>query len=146
MTDSYYKTIIHRGIRNNNPFNIRKGQNWQGEKRIQTDSQFEQFETMTMGIRAGLKLIKNHIEGLTSTHKRYDTLATLIGRWAPPSENQTWHYIDFVATETGISPFSILEFKDRERILAVAKAMTFVECGQRIPDEFFDNAYQMLTT
>lgn len=133
-----------RGIRNNNPFNIRKGDSWQGMREEQTDSQFVQFDSMTMGIRAGLKLIKNYIEGKTSTHKHYDTLAQLVSRWAPPSENQTWQYIDYVAREAGISPFQILRFSDRDKILAIAKAMTFVECGQTIPEEDFVNAYNLL--
>ena len=32
---------VPRGIRNNNPLNIRKGNNWQGERHPQTDPAFE---------------------------------------------------------------------------------------------------------
>ena len=35
-----------RGIRNNNPLNIRVGNNWQGERKPNTDGAFEQFTTM----------------------------------------------------------------------------------------------------
>ena len=43
-----------RGIRNNNPLNIRRspGQTWQGECPVQTDKAFVQFRSMKWGIRA----------------------------------------------------------------------------------------------
>ena len=53
-----------RGIRNNNPLNIRKGNNWQGEISPQSDKEFEQFESMTMGVRAGMKILRNYITGI----------------------------------------------------------------------------------
>ena len=40
--------MVPRGIRNNNPLNIRKGNNWKGERPNQTDKAFEEFETMQM--------------------------------------------------------------------------------------------------
>ena len=37
--------MIARGIRNNNPLNIRRSKDkWQGMKALQTDAQFCQFE------------------------------------------------------------------------------------------------------
>ena len=36
---------LPRGIRNNNPLNIRKGCNWKGERHPQTDKAFEEFES-----------------------------------------------------------------------------------------------------
>lgn len=135
---------LPRGIRNNNPFNIRHGNNWKGERKVQTDRSFEEFDNMVMGIRAGMVLMKNYIEGRTQDHRRYNTLATLIGRWAPPSENATWNYIDFVSNEAQISPFSVIRFDDRDSIIRIAKAMTFLECGVRIPDEDFEGAYNLI--
>ncbi|HAS8492972.1 TPA: structural protein, partial [Vibrio vulnificus] len=42
-----------RGIRNNNPLNIRKGNDWQGESILNTDSEFEVFKHHKFGFRAG---------------------------------------------------------------------------------------------
>ena len=50
--------MIARGIRNNNPLNIRRSKDkWQGLKPLQTDPQFCQFETMEHGWRAAFKLL-----------------------------------------------------------------------------------------
>ena len=73
-----------RGIRNNNPGNIRKTNiKWAGEVVPGTDSAFEQFKSMPYGIRAMLvDIIGKHKRGL-------DTIQELINVWAPPFENCT---------------------------------------------------------
>ena len=38
---------LPRGIRNNNPGNIRLGDNWQGMKESQSDKSFVQFESVS---------------------------------------------------------------------------------------------------
>ena len=44
--------MIPRGIRNNNPLNIRRSKDqWQGMKKTQSDSSFCQFETFEDGHR-----------------------------------------------------------------------------------------------
>ena len=78
-----------RGIRNNNPLNIRRGNSkWQGMKPRQTDRDFCQFATIDYGYRAAFKLMQTYYEkyGVRS-------VADLIGRWAPPSENRTREYV-----------------------------------------------------
>ncbi len=46
-----------RGIRNNNPLNIRRTRDkWKGMKALQSDAQFAQFESMEWGWRAALAL------------------------------------------------------------------------------------------
>ena len=52
-----------RGIRNNNPFNIKKSPNkWLGKKSVSSDPVFEQFETMDYGIRAGIVLLRRYVK------------------------------------------------------------------------------------
>lgn len=67
-----------RGIRNNNPLNIRKGNNWKGERPNQTDPAFEEFESMEMGIRAAIKLIRNKIQGKGANKKPLCTIRLLV--------------------------------------------------------------------
>jgi hypothetical protein len=89
-----------RGIRNNNPGNIRHGSSqWQGMSLQQTDDEYVQFDDPVYGIRAMAKLLKNY-------QARYglDTVAEIIGRYAPPSENITGAYVDHVAKLLGVSP------------------------------------------
>lgn len=135
---------VPRGIRNNNPLNIRQGAGWRGLAAKQTDPSFCVFKSMVYGLRAGLKLLKNYITGYHGICKPCDCLDSIIKRWAPPSENATQRYIDFVAKEVGISPFETIHFLDRKMMCDIVSAMAFVECGQRIDRELIESAYDLL--
>lgn len=133
-----------RGIRNNNPLNIRKGSTWRGEIPVQTDTQFEQFESMQMGIRAGLKLIRNHVTGFGGQRRPFNTIAKLIRVWAPASENDTESYIRSVSRQLGVRSSCIINPYDRKFMAQLAQAMATVECGQQLPLDIFLSAYDLL--
>lgn len=135
---------VPRGIRNNNPLNIRKGNNWKGERKVQTDKAFEEFETLQYGLRAGLKLIRNQISGFNGSRPKFNTIGKLIKVWAPPIENQTLRYIDFVCQAVGKLPFDIIREDDQKLICDIARAMAFVECGQWIDIEQFESAWFLI--
>lgn len=135
---------VPRGIRNNNPLNIRKGNNWMGERKVQTDKAFEEFETLQYGLRAGLKLIRNQISGFNGSRPKFNTIGKLIKVWAPPSENQTLRYVDFVCQAVGRQPFDIIREDDRKLICDIARAMAFVECGQWIDIDQFESAWFLI--
>ena len=96
-----------RGIRNNNPGNLRHRSAWIGLREEQTDKDFCQFQTMVYGCRA---LIKT----LITYHCRYglSTVYTIIARWAPPNENNTMAYIDAVAAGIHKHPRQRVKFED----------------------------------
>ena len=133
-----------RGIRNNNPLNIIKGCNWKGERPIQKDKHFEEFESMQMGLRAGIKLIKNHINGFNGRRRPCNTIRKLINTWAPITENDTQSYIATVCKHTGLSPNEIIHSDDRRNIIAIARAMAYVECGEWLDQKIFESAYDLL--
>lgn len=83
-----------RGLRNNNPGNIRRNyaNNWKGLSDVQSDISFCQFISLEYGIRALMKLL------LTYEKKGYNTINTIIPRYAPSSENDTNSYISFVVS------------------------------------------------
>lgn len=135
---------LPRGIRNNNPLNIRKGNNWKGEKSVQTDMSFEQFESMQYGIRAGFILIKRYMSGYSGLTKPFNTIELIVKRWAPPSENATQAYIDHVSKETGISPKRALSFSNKKVMCDIVSSMIHVECGQLIDREMIESAYDMV--
>lgn len=135
---------VPRGIRNNNPLNIRKGNNWKGERKVQTDKAFEEFENLQYGLRAGLKLIRNQISGFNGSRPKFNTIGKLIKVWAPPSENATDKYIDFVCQAVGKLPFDIIREDDQKLICEIARAMAFVECGQWIDIEQFESAWFLI--
>lgn len=82
-----------RGIRNNNPANIRHSiSKWQGLRKEQTDRQFCQFVTMRYGIRALVITLRTYVIKYGLYH-----ISEIICRFAPPNENETDKYIAFVA-------------------------------------------------
>lgn len=107
MAKSYLgRTDLPRGIRNNNPGNLIKTSiGWFGKipHDKNTDSRFEQFESIPYGIRAMLKDIKSDITG-----KGQNTIRKLIGAYAPEFENNTTSYINNVAASVGISADAVL--------------------------------------
>ena len=133
-----------RGLRNNNPLNIRKGCNWYGERFPQVDRDFEEFQSMELGIRAAFVLLRNYITGFNGRSFKYNTIRKIIRRWAPPTENATQRYIDFVCKQVGKDQNEVIYFSDRTTIITMARAMAFVECGQWIEPTKFQTAYDML--
>ena len=132
-------TRTPRGIRNNNPLNIRKGNNWQGERHPQTDPAFEEFQSVEMGLRAGFIIIRNYIKA----RPPHDTLRKIITRWAPANENNTAAYIKTVTEKSLVNPDERLKFTDKNKLCRIVAAMCLVECGQTISFGRIENAYEM---
>ena len=112
-----------RGIRNNNPGNLRHGCKWQGMVTEQTDADFIQFQGMTWGCRALLKTLRTYHEKLGLT-----TVEAIINRWAPPCENNTDSYAHHVAERLGVTPSDPLTFTIGTYI-NLAKAIALHENG-----------------
>lgn len=130
-----------RGIRNNNPLNLRISNSpWLGKVQHNTDGAFEQFVSMAYGIRAAMKNIRTiarRHEGLT--------MARLIEIWAPASDgNNTRAYINQVKIRSAIMPSEKILPLDRGQISRLARAMAEVECGQSFTLEIFEEAFDMI--
>lgn len=128
---------IPRGIRNNNPLNIRIGNVWLGEVAEPTDPDFEQFISMVYGVRAGFVLIRRYIR-----HYHRTTIPQVIAAWAPSSENNTQRYIDTVCSMSKISAEDTLDYFNEEQMVRLVDAMIFVECGQHIPEKTIRDGYR----
>ena len=129
---------IPRGIRNNNPLNIRIGNQWQGEVEDPTDPDFEQFKCMHYGLRAGFILLRRYIE-------RYhlDNISAIISRWAPASENNTRHYIEVVSDMAEIGVLDRLDFNNSSQMIRRVDAMIYVENGQKIDRSIIGASYMI---
>lgn len=138
------KSIVPRGIRNNNPLNIRVGNNWKGEKHPQSDKAFEQFESMQYGVRAGLIILRKYMSGYNGLTEKFNTIEKMIRRWAPPSENNTRSYIEQVSKLSGIPSRQQISFSQRNYMVAIVDAMIRVECGQAIDRQIIESAYDMI--
>jgi hypothetical protein len=128
--------MLPRGIRNNNPLNIRRTANdqWKGLRAQQTDASFCQFERLEYGWRAAFYLLTR-----TYYHKyRLFTIRAIISKWAPPNENLTETYIQNVSRLTGIPPDEPIGIPSDqpERWMAVGVAMAIQENGTESLDHF----------
>ena len=133
-----------RGLRNNNPGNIIKSNSpWKGKvpHSLNTDSRFEQFEQVEYGLRA---LMRN---ARTLVQRGHNTISKLVTKWAPPVENDTQKYINFVCKSMGVSPTQKITL-DKDFYIQFAKFVTFKECGKDalkiIPESAFEEAYRIL--
>lgn len=135
---------LPRGIRNNNPLNIEKGNNWKGERPIQTDRRFEEFQSMEYGLRAGFIILRNYITGRNGKTTKFNTIEKMIRRWAPATENATESYIRFVADSVGIHRAQIVDFSDRKTMVAIVSAMCQVETGTKVDVQLIESAYDMV--
>ena len=119
-----------RGIRNNNPGNIRKSRTlWQGETAEQPDPDFVTFVSPAYGIRAIAKIL------LTYQAAGLNTVRKIVSRWAPASENNTGAYIADVAHDVGVGPDQLVDLHDQARRVAIMKALVHHEEGvQPYPD------------
>lgn len=116
--------ITPRGIRNNNPLNIRIGNTWLGERNNPTDPAFEEFVSIEYGYRAAFCILRRYIRRY---HK--NTITAIISTWAPSTENNTQRYIDFVAEKMKISPTNVIDYGDKEQMTRLVAAMQLMECG-----------------
>lgn len=131
--------MIPRGIRNNNPLNIRKGNNWQGERTPQTDKSFEEFTSMEMGLRAGIIILRNYM----TKRPPLQTISQIISRWAPTNENNTTAYIKEVSRRSLIDADAIVKFSEKNKMCRIVQAMCWVECGQEVSFGRIENAYEL---
>ena len=131
------KPNIPRGIRNNNPLNIRIGNVWLGEVKEPTDPDFEQFISMFYGVRAGFVLMRRYIK-----HYKRTTIPAIISAWAPANENNTQRYIDNVSQLSGIPIDAQLNFNDEERMVALVDAMIVQECGRHVDRDILRKGYR----
>lgn len=131
---------LPRGLRNNNPLNIRiSGIAWRGKRPLSqnTDGSFEQFDTMQNGIRAGLINLRTYIKKY-----RVNTPQTIVQRWAPAYDgNNTAAYVQRVCYLTGYAPGKILSASNQYQLCRQAWAMACVECGEQLPFKDFLDAY-----
>lgn len=115
-----------RGIVNNNPGNIRKSDAaWHGAV-AGSDPAFVTFDTPENGIRAMAKVLLTY-----QRQHGLDTIAELLERWAPAAENDSFAYIDDVATRLDIDPDERIDLGDPAVLAALCGAIIRHENGRQ---------------
>ena len=136
-----------RGIRNNNPLNIRRSKDkWQGQinpsgngnvngngnnSSPKGDAEFVQFYSMEYGWRAAFVILCRTYYGKYGLK----TIRDIVSRWAPAKENNTEAYIRHVSDYTGIGPDRDLGDPQTHPTnwLLTGYAMAVVENGKALP-------------
>lgn len=117
---------IPRGIRNNNPGNIRHNSNnrWVGLSPCQNDKDFCVFIAPRYGIRALAIILRNY-------QSRYGlkTVKDIINRYAPTIENNTNSYIKSVCQFLGITDTTAIDVGEEYVMLCLLKAIIRHENG-----------------
>lgn len=140
-----------RGIRNNNPANIRRGSYWRGLVNKPTDKEFCQFISMSWGVRALLITLRTYV-----VKHHLHTVREIITRWAPPTDgNNTERYIEYVEKAIDevnelLSPsLQDIDFMSRYQhsecvLYIVAKAMCKIESGYNLEYATYLNAFFLM--
>ena len=116
---------MSRGLRNNNPGNIRRSRvRYKGEVRPSRDPDFKEFSTMAYGYRAVFVLLDTYRSryGLT-------TIRQMLNRYAPPTENFTEGYVRFVADYSGVMPDEVIDTRSERDMIPIVAAMSKIENG-----------------
>ena len=126
-----------RGIRNNNPGNLRASRLASGK-----DDGFSTFATMVDGYRAMAEQLKMY------GNAGLDNVASIVTKYAPSSENNTSAYIDSVVSsmrkDLGTKELvatTALDLGDRRVLKSLVDAMIDHENGSGASDYFNGSAY-----
>lgn len=111
--EGYFASPLSRAARNNNPGDIEWGPFAcaHGADRLETlpggrTPRFAHFPTPEAGFAALAALIAGHYAG--------STIAAMMSHYAPPSENDTQHYIDYICGATGLPADHIITAADTQ--------------------------------
>lgn len=127
VTAFYARGSMPRGVRNNNPGNIRLGDQWQGLCSVQTDKSFCQFSEIAYGIRCLGYILRNSYfqrQGL-------NTVSKIITRWAPSTENDTPAYIAAVSKGLGIHGDDLIDLRSDNMLGDLVQCIIKHECGSQ---------------
>jgi len=113
-----------RGLRNNNPLNIRHGSDVFLGEIIGRDKAFKTFTSMPYGYRAAFVTLATYLS------RGWNTIEKIITRWAPPSENDTKNYIACVEEGSGVPRNKELTAADGAEYMLIVAAMSAVENGK----------------
>lgn len=130
-----------RSERNNNPGNIRlTSDRWRGQVLPPPDRGFVTFSEPKWGYRALFVVLEGYMirHGLV-------TIRSIIGRYAPPSENATAAYIRSVSRATGWGPDDPLDPCGRV-MQNLARAITLVEGGKPADEKALREGYALYET
>ena len=123
-------------VRYNNPGNIMKhtGTPFYGEIKS-PHKRLTAFKSIEYGIRAMIKIIR------TYRNNGYTTFKDIIYRYAPPVENNTKQYVNYVCSRCGAQPIDKVLSSDEKTLIA---AICYYESHYILTTEMWNKAIQLL--
>lgn len=112
-----------------NPGNIKKNKEslkFQGVSKEQPHKRFLKFNDEVWGLRALARILVTYKDKY-----KINTLEKAISRYAPPEENPTEKYIEFVSDKSGFPRNQELDFHLYEHTVPIIKAMVRFEQGEQ---------------
>jgi hypothetical protein len=122
------KPIRKEKIYYNNPGNIESGQGYAGETGDVYSDRFSIFGTPQMGVRSIFRDVG------TKTKRHKGDLKKIINQYAPPNENDTDNYYNFVKEEIGT------DIVTEENIPNVVRAIIMMENTPEMQDYYLKDA------
>lgn len=128
---------LPRGLRNNNPLNIKIGNDWVGE-RENKDGVFEEFETIEYGYRAAFIILRKYINkyGRNTIHKIVDS-------WAPDGRRFQDAYMHSVSQWCALDVDAPIRYSDKKTMCAIVQGMARVENGVPVEMKPIELGYEM---
>lgn len=122
--------MFPKGILLNNPGNIRHSHDfWNGQTKLQDNKEYVRFSTPQAGIRAMMKIITTYKE----LH-HICTIKSIIERYAPPNENNTYAYVSDISQRLGVPDNFCIDISKPEILMALTEAMVIHEQGHSPPN------------
>ena len=116
---------LPRGIRNNNPGNIEDGPFARSQPGYKgSDGRFAIYETPEAGTAAKTALLGSY------GRKGINTVEGVVNRWAPPTENDSGSYAQFVSQKLGVDPRAPLDMNDPRVLSELSSAIAERETGR----------------
>lgn len=129
-----------RGIRNNNPLNIRYNprNNWVGQ--TGNDGQFCVFSASKYGIRAAVKILQKY-----AGNDGKITIFEIINKWAPRTDgNNTEMYIEKVCHAMCLRETDTIDVHQRYTVVLLFWFMAIVECTSKALQASNINIYDFI--
>lgn len=126
--------MIPRPARNNNPGDLEAGDHWQGLMPaaqltdVQKHERFAVFSAPKWGFRALAVLLHNY-----AALYGCDTVRKIVNRFAPPTENNTNAYVDFVSHALDVWFDDHIDVTNQTTLFALCKAIATFETGSWAP-------------
>ena len=127
-----------RGIRNNNPLNIRRyvHNDWLGKIHddVAKDMEFEEFRHAKYGFRASFILIHRYIK------QGFSSVRDIINRWSPTTDGNNVEVYLSVLRSYGLNSNDVIRCCDWKSMSALVEGMFAVEngvCIHDLPDRLY---------